>query len=89
MTLNGNAGNDTLDVHYTVFNAAAVVALDGGADNDTLIGGLGNESMDGGGGDDTFTGNGGTDAVGGGIGGLIGDTPPGTPARIFRLRVMI
>ncbi|MDA1053079.1 MAG: dockerin type I domain-containing protein [Planctomycetota bacterium] len=81
LTLNGNAGNDTLDVHYTVFNAAAVVALDGGADNDTLIGGLGNESMDGGGGDDTFTGNGGTDAVGGGIGGLIGDTilVPGTP----------
>ena len=81
LTLNGGAGNDTLDVHNTVVNAAAVVALNGNEDNDTLIGGLGDESMDGGGGDDTFIGNGGTDAVGGGVAGLIGDTilVPGTP----------
>jgi Ca2+-binding RTX toxin-like protein len=81
LTLNGNVGNDTLDVRNTVFNAAALLALNGGDDNDTLIGGLGNESLDGGGGDDTFTGNGGTDAIGGGAVGLIGDTilVPGTP----------
>ena len=53
-TLNGNAGNDSLDASNLTVNTP--LTLNGGQGADVLIGGRGNDTINGGGGEDTMIG---------------------------------
>ena len=64
LTLNGDAGDDTLDASLGQIAAF----INGGADNDTLIGGSLVDVIDGGTGNDTITGGSGADSINGGDG---------------------
>lgn len=65
ITINGEAGKDTVTVASTVTSA---MVLMGGAGDDTLIGGGGADSLDGGDGVDRLTGGAGNDRLNGGAG---------------------
>ena len=67
VTVNGLAGDDVLD-GSGMSSTAALLTLDGGADNDILIGGDGNDTLLGGDGDDVLIGGPGNDTVDGGPG---------------------
>ena len=60
ITINGEAGNDTVTVANTVLSS---VVLIGGAGDDTLTGGGGNDSLNGGDGLDRLTGGPGNDQL--------------------------
>lgn len=65
LTAYGDAGNDTLRVNSSVTQA---VTLDGGDDNDLLIGGSGSDTLLGGNGNDLLKGGIGFDDLSGGAG---------------------
>jgi Ca2+-binding RTX toxin-like protein len=67
LTVNGLAGNDTIDA-TEVGVGAILLTLNGDANNDTLIGGDGNDTLNGGTEDDFLKGGPGTDALDGGTG---------------------
>jgi Ca2+-binding RTX toxin-like protein len=62
LTVNGGAGNDTLN-GSTLLAPAVTLSLDGGAGNDRLLGGAGNEILLGGDGNDFIDGNRGNDTA--------------------------
>jgi Ca2+-binding RTX toxin-like protein len=62
LTLNGLAGNDTVDASAVALGAIALT-LDGGAGNDTLTGGAGNDTLLGGPDADLLHGGPGTDTL--------------------------
>jgi Ca2+-binding RTX toxin-like protein len=66
LTLNGNDGNDTIDMFY--LNSAIALTINGGAGDDLLAGGAGNDAINGGTGNNTLIGWGGNDTLNGGNG---------------------
>ncbi len=82
LTINGNAGDDTIKANSGVEATVKIVlngndgddylsadaTLNGNAGNDTLVGGTGADSLSGGAGDDVLTGLGGADTISGGDG---------------------
>ncbi len=82
LTINGNAGDDTIKANVLVENSVIIVfngnagddylsadaTLNGGDGNDILIGGAGPDTLIGGDGNDLLTGNGGIDSFDGGAG---------------------
>ena len=67
LVVNGNEGNDKINVNPTV-GAAVLVTLNGGDDNDTLQGSNGPDTINGGNGNDYITGGDGADTIDGGNG---------------------
>ncbi len=67
VTVHGLAGDDVIDASG-VAPGAALLTLDGGADDDVLVGGAGNDTLLGGDGDDVLLGGAGTDVLDGGSG---------------------
>jgi Ca2+-binding RTX toxin-like protein len=67
VTVNGLAGDDVLSASGTSSDAA-LLTLDGGADDDVLIGGDGDDTLLGGDGDDVLIGGLGNDTIDGGPG---------------------
>jgi Ca2+-binding RTX toxin-like protein len=68
ITINGQAGNDTITVGLPDSPINAELALNGGDGNDTIIGSDGAEVISGGNGDDSLSGGGGDDTLLGGEG---------------------
>ncbi|HEY1603086.1 MAG TPA: M10 family metallopeptidase C-terminal domain-containing protein [Pirellulales bacterium] len=66
LTLNGNDGDDTIDMFY--LNSAIALTINGGAGDDLLAGGAGNDAINGGTGNNTLIGWGGNDTLNGGNG---------------------
>jgi Ca2+-binding RTX toxin-like protein len=66
LTLNGNDGNDSIDMFY--LNSAIALTINGGAGDDLLAGGAGNDAINGGTGNNTLIGWGGNDTLNGGNG---------------------
>jgi Ca2+-binding RTX toxin-like protein len=67
VTVNGLGGGDVLDASSLNANSA-LLTLDGGANDDVLIGGDGNDTLLGGEGDDVLLGGPGNDTIDGGSG---------------------
>jgi Ca2+-binding RTX toxin-like protein len=67
LTVKGLAGDDVLDASSVVANAIQLT-LDGGDDDDVVLGGAGNDTLLGGAGDDVLLGGPGTDTIDGGPG---------------------
>lgn len=67
VSVRGSAGDDVIDASG-VGPGAALLTLDGGADDDVLVGGAGDDTLLGGDGDDVLLGGGGTDVLDGGPG---------------------
>jgi Ca2+-binding RTX toxin-like protein len=67
VTVRGRAGDDIIDASG-VAPGAALLTLDGGANDDVLVGGAGNDTLLGGDGDDVLLGGGGIDVLDGGPG---------------------
>lgn len=65
VTINGEAGNDRINIANSV---RAGVQVNGGDGSDSLTGGSGNDTLDGGDGDDSLSGSNGDDLVIGGDG---------------------
>jgi Ca2+-binding RTX toxin-like protein len=66
LTLNGNDGNDSIDMFY--LNSAIALTINGGNGDDLLAGGAGNDAINGGAGNNTLIGWGGNDTLNGGSG---------------------
>jgi Ca2+-binding RTX toxin-like protein len=67
VTVNALAGDDVVDA-TGLAAGSALLTLDGGADDDILLGGAGNDTLLGGAGDDILIGGPGTDTIDGGAG---------------------
>jgi Ca2+-binding RTX toxin-like protein len=67
VTVNALAGDDVVDATGLAADSA-LLTIDGGGDDDILLGGAGNDTLLGGAGDDVLIGGPGTDTIDGGAG---------------------
>jgi Ca2+-binding RTX toxin-like protein len=77
IVINGDIGNDTIDLGNAIRNGTLLILADGGAGDDILIGSSGPESLIGGAGDDVVNAGAGDDRIDGGIGNDVLNGGPG------------